>query len=61
MGDRSPLPTPILQGQQQRGAQHQIIMSLQELLTLEFVFMAFSSYISFQPTVTPGWLPMFYG
>ena len=34
VGDRSPLPAPILQGQQQRGAQHQIIMSPQELLTL---------------------------
>ena len=34
VGDRSPLLTPILQGRQQRGAQHQVIISPQELLTL---------------------------
>ena len=34
MGDRTPLLTPILQGRQQRGAQHQVIISPKELLTL---------------------------
>lgn len=61
VGDRSPLPAPILQGRQQRGAQHITPGVAYPEEWLEVVLRDFSSHISFQPAITPGWLPMFYG